>query len=121
MEGGGAGGGDGNAAGGNGGGAPPVRPSNTQTPSNLCPTSFRPSPQRCRCVCCCLTAVGSAAAATCLQDPSAAALQMMMSMMGQSLEGDGSALPGLLEQMGDDLSAIEQRATPRDGAPPTPS
>jgi hypothetical protein len=46
---------------------------------------------------------------------------MMMSMMGQSLEGDGSALPGLLEQMGDDLSAIEQRATPRDGAPPTPS
>ena len=89
--------------------------------TSLCPTSFRPSPQRCRCVCCCLTAVGSAAAATCLQDPSAAALQMMMSMMGQSLEGDGSALPGLLEQMGDDLSAIEQRATPRDGAPPTPS
>lgn len=47
-----------------------------------------------------------------------AQLAMMMSMMGQTLDGDGSGLPGFLEQMGDEVSAIAQQPTPRDGADP---
>lgn len=45
----------------------------------------------------------------------AAQLALMMSMLGQSLDGDGSGLPDFLEQMGDEVSAIAQRPTPRDG------
>ncbi len=50
-----------------------------------------------------------------MQAAAAAQLALMMSMLGQSVDGDGSGLPAFLEQMDDEVSAIAQRPTPRDG------